>query len=152
MNRGDHPRYLNALLTAPVELGRQRVAQAQWMLQQNDLSDRRQQAPAWKRSGHQITERARWALGSANHAIYGDTPGYENGCRLQDRTTIVIHRPVHRMRGARSHSWLYTLVTRPTEQPLEPSPDLWIPFTLSDQDDITRHARIIAPWIANAMV
>jgi hypothetical protein len=152
MNRDDHERYLNGLLEALVELGGQRVAQAQWMLQQNGLPDRQQQARAWERSGRKIIEHAGWALDPANHAIRDDTPGQRNKCRFQDGTTVVIHRPIHPMCGPEDQMWLHLVLTRPDSQPRESSPDLWIPFLLTGHNPIRRHVRIIAPWIADAIL
>lgn len=152
MDCADHERYLIALLEALVELGGQRVAQGQWMLQQNGLPDRRQDAPAWERSGHEITERARWALNPANHAIYDDSRGQRNGSQFEDGTTVGIHRPIDPMRGPQDQMWLHLVVTRADSQRREHSPDLWIPFLLTGHNPIRQHVRIITPWVADAIL
>jgi hypothetical protein len=150
MNRGDHIEYLHRLLDALVTLGEQRVAQAEWIRQQDGLPDREEQARTCDRSGRELVEYASWALNSQNQAIFDDTARYGNGCRFRDGTTIIIHRPVHPMRGPQRMSWLYTVVTRPTREREEAPADLWIPFTLPPHD-FASHARILAPWVADVI-
>jgi hypothetical protein len=151
MTQSNHEQYLDVLLKALVELGEQRVAQARWMLEQDGHPDRHEEARQWEHAGLDLAEQAGWALNPENHAIYDDTSMWGNGCRFKDGTTMVIRRPIHPMNGGYKRQWLCVLVTRADGKRFEAPLDLWIPFTLAPAD-YANHARVIAPWVAGAML